>query len=264
MTPVNAAYISALEARDIRRYPSEIAKIPERDSVVRADTDRGLTFSQIATAVVDETPAVPITSPAPRKAQPDKRFTLWEKEEFGFGDFVDIINPLQHIPIVATIYRNMTGDKIGLAPRVIGGAIWGRVGGFVSGVVNAIVDWFTGKDIGDHIFSALFGKPVESGNGVALAQSIKPGNKTSAPETATGQLDSEATVPTASWQNPFAFEDRFAELTGHLTVPAATGESRLAKPETPVAPTNISALSSYERNSEADESLGISKVRYIA
>jgi hypothetical protein len=24
----------------------------------------------------------------------------------GFGDFVDIINPLQHIPIVATIYRN--------------------------------------------------------------------------------------------------------------------------------------------------------------
>jgi hypothetical protein len=42
----------------------------------------------------------------------------------GFGDFVDIINPLQHIPIIATIYRNRTGDTLGFASRVIGGGLW--------------------------------------------------------------------------------------------------------------------------------------------
>ena len=65
--------------------------------------------------------------------------------------------PCNICPIAATIYRNRTGDGIGFAPRVIGGALWGRVGGFVSGIVNVLVDSLTGKDIGDHIYSALFG-----------------------------------------------------------------------------------------------------------
>ena len=34
----------------------------------------------------------------------------------GFGDFVDIINPLQHFPIIATIYRNRTGIRL-VSPR---------------------------------------------------------------------------------------------------------------------------------------------------
>jgi hypothetical protein len=44
---------------------------------------------------------------AEKKAE--KNFGLWENSKMGFGDFVDIINPLQHIPIIATIYRNRTG-----------------------------------------------------------------------------------------------------------------------------------------------------------
>ncbi|MDP6473864.1 MAG: hypothetical protein QF894_03030 [Alphaproteobacteria bacterium] len=31
---------------------------------------------------------------------------------FGFDDFLDLINPLQHIPIISTIYREITGDTI--------------------------------------------------------------------------------------------------------------------------------------------------------
>src|SRR4030067_1135336 len=62
----------------------------------------------------------------------------------------------------------------GRAPRVIGGALWGRIGGFVSGIVNAVVSWFTGKDVGDHIYAALFGKPGESGDGTAVARAANP------------------------------------------------------------------------------------------
>ena len=101
-------------------------------------------------------------------------FSLWEKEGFGFGDFIDIINPLHHIPIVATIYRNLSGDQIGAAPRVIGGALWGRIGGFVTGAVNAVVEWWSGKDIGDHIYAAVFGDPKKVDGGTAVAQKNAP------------------------------------------------------------------------------------------
>ncbi len=105
-----------------------------------------------------------------------KNFTLWQDPGLGFGDLIDIINPLQHVPIVATLYRNLTGDRIGIVPRVLGGALWGRIGGFVSGIVNAAVEWFTGKDIGDHIYSALWGKPesVEADSAVARAGRLAP------------------------------------------------------------------------------------------
>jgi hypothetical protein len=94
-----------------------------------------------------------------------KKLSLWQNGAFGFGDLIDVINPLQHIPIVATVYRNLSGDQIGVGARVVGGALWGRIGGFVAGIVNSVVEWFTGKDIGDHIYSAIWGKA--DGNAVA-------------------------------------------------------------------------------------------------
>jgi hypothetical protein len=109
-----------------------------------------------------------------------KGFSLWQNGDFGFGDFIDVINPLQHLPIVSTIYRNLSGDQIGMGSRVIGGALWGRVGGFVAGIVNSVVEWFTGKDIGDHIYSAIWGKP----DGTAVAQAPKPEPQPSAPAVA--------------------------------------------------------------------------------
>ena len=117
------------------------------------------------------------TTPAP-PANAAKGFSVWQNGEFGFGDFLDVINPLQHIPIVSTIYRNLSGDQIGMAPRVIGGALWGRIGGFVAGIINSVVEWFTGKDIGDHIYAAIWGKP--DANAVAQAPK-KPEPQSNAP-----------------------------------------------------------------------------------
>jgi hypothetical protein len=100
----------------------------------------------------------------------EKKISLWQSGAFGFGDLIDVINPLQHIPIVATIYRNLSGDQIGIGARVIGGALWGRIGGFVAGIVNSVVEWFTGKDIGDHIYSVIWGKA----EGAAVAKAPQP------------------------------------------------------------------------------------------
>lgn len=44
---------------------------------------------------------------------------------FSFLDLVDVLNPLQHIPGVGTIYRAITNDTIKPATSFAGGALYG-------------------------------------------------------------------------------------------------------------------------------------------
>ncbi|RLL51526.1 hypothetical protein D8Y20_09030 [Mariprofundus sp. EBB-1] len=85
---------------------------------------------------------------------------VWEKESFSFWDIIDAINPLQHIPIISTIYRKITGDEMGYASRIAGDTLYGGVLGnmlssLVSAVANVFVDSTTGKDIGAHVMAAV-------------------------------------------------------------------------------------------------------------
>ena len=169
MSTIDPNIFSALERHDIKRYPNEIEGVANRGTAAPAAV-RSANYSEIAAEIADRSGTPEALVPT----KSEKSFSLWEQESFGFRDVLDIINPLQHIPIVATIYRNMTGDKLGMAPRVIGGALWGRIGGFVSGIINAVVSWFTGKDVGDHIYAALLGRPGESGDGTAVARAANP------------------------------------------------------------------------------------------
>lgn len=96
--------------------------------------------------------------------------------EFGFADFLDIINPLQHIPVVSTIYRELTGDTIKPALKVIGSAMLGGITGLASGVVDAVVETQTGKDIGQNML-AMFGGGDEATTQVAKAEEPKKEEK---------------------------------------------------------------------------------------
>jgi hypothetical protein len=95
-----------------------------------------------------------------------------------------------------------------------------------------------------------------------FSRTIKVKGKVS--ESATGQTGLEQPVETATWKNPFAYEDRFAELTGHLTVPAVTNLVQTVRPVTHIAPTELSALSSYERNAVRDDSVVNPKFSVLA
>lgn len=77
---------------------------------------------------------------------------FWSTEDGPtFAEFLDIINPLQHIPIVSTIYRAITGDDIGTGARVAGGMLFGGpIGALVSGI-TAVFEEASGGDIGEHI-----------------------------------------------------------------------------------------------------------------
>lgn len=80
--------------------------------------------------------------------------------EFGFGDIIDMVNPLQHIPIVAYIYRNVTGDEIRPISQVVGGAVFGGALGAAGGLVNVIVQKETGKDIAENAVSFALNSDV--------------------------------------------------------------------------------------------------------
>ncbi len=82
---------------------------------------------------------------------------MFGKDGFTFRDFVDIINPLQHIPLVSTVYRAATDDTLDPGARLLGGALFGGVGGLAAAIVNAVVEDETGADIGGNILAAMTG-----------------------------------------------------------------------------------------------------------
>lgn len=83
-------------------------------------------------------------------------------QEFGFGDLVDMVNPLQHIPIVGHIYREATGDDIKPISQILGGAVFGGPLGAAGGLVNVIIREETGKDItGNALALAMNGERPE-------------------------------------------------------------------------------------------------------
>lgn len=87
---------------------------------------------------------------------------FWEKEGPSFSDFIDVINPLQHIPVVSAIYQGLTGDKISNGAKVAGSVLYGGPVGFLSSVVNSVIEHESGKDINGHITAMLFdSKPQE-------------------------------------------------------------------------------------------------------
>jgi hypothetical protein len=100
---------------------------------------------------------------------------LWKNKSFGFHDLLDIINPLQHIPIVATVYRYLTGDTIGNVARVAGDTLYGGPIGLAAGVISAGVEMDTGKDIGDHIVAMLTGDSSDPApSATAIAKNTPP------------------------------------------------------------------------------------------
>lgn len=77
---------------------------------------------------------------------------------FSFHDLLSVVNPLQHIPIVSTLYRAITGDTIKPLARVAGDTLYGGWMGCVSSVANIVFEKETGKDFGDTVLAFLEGK----------------------------------------------------------------------------------------------------------
>ncbi|MCZ6860127.1 MAG: hypothetical protein O7I42_07600 [Alphaproteobacteria bacterium] len=176
---------------------------------------------------------------------------LWDNGGFGFSDILDVINPLQHMPIISTIYRAETGDKIGAIPRILGsilfgGGLIGAAVGAATAVVNLAVEQETGRDIGAHIYAAIFGgggrnaksttiasnptlKAAATATAVPLAATAKPKNLLVAPRAAS---TSAAITPASAKAKPVPTPPAPAPLTQTptKTKPAPTPAANVGPP----------------------------------
>jgi len=108
-----------------------------------------------------------------------------------FDDLLDIVNPLQHIPVVSTVYRAVTGDKMGDAAEVIGGGLYGGLMGLGSSLLDVAFKDVTGKTIGDTVMAWL-GMDSPTDTKIAAADG-KPAQSASAqPSSAASQAKAEA------------------------------------------------------------------------
>ncbi len=92
-----------------------------------------------------------------------------DAEGFSFNDLLDAINPLQHLPFISTLYREMTGDEIKPAARIVGGAIFGGPVGAGLAIADAVLEQASGNDSGGHVMALLNG-----GSARATAQQTAP------------------------------------------------------------------------------------------
>jgi len=118
-----------------------------------------------ATRSLDYVPQ-PASQPAPADAADDSGF--------GFDDLLDIVNPLQHIPVISTLYKHLTGDTIGTPEKIAGDALYGGVIGFFCSIGDALFAQVTGKGVGDTVYAALFGDDQEPATAVAAKATPAP------------------------------------------------------------------------------------------
>ena len=101
--------------------------------------------------------AVSLAVPSPPPASAGASASDWD---FSFHNLLDILNPLEHLPIIGSIYRAITGTHIGIPEKVAGDALYGGLWGAVSGVADAAFELVTGRDIGDTVLAMFRGSPA--------------------------------------------------------------------------------------------------------
>ena len=121
-------------------------------------------MSVTATEVQGAPMAAPTAAPRSKAEEP-----AFGDDGFTFTDFLDIINPLQHIPIVSSIYRRLTGDAIDKGAQLAGDCLFGGPLGYLGYVVNsAYSDGHDGQSIGDTMV-AFFAGPEKGEDAAAPA-----------------------------------------------------------------------------------------------
>ncbi len=130
-----------------------------------------------------------------------------------FADLIDTINPLQHIPVVSTIYRTITDDDISPVAKIAGDSLFLGPVGAVGALVDVAVETVTGKDIGEHVVSLFDGNEspateVDAGDGGDVQNAEIPGY-----DSASGQL--------LSATEPVFFNSASSENATPSTVPVA-------------------------------------------
>ncbi|MEM7525861.1 MAG: hypothetical protein AAF360_19320, partial [Pseudomonadota bacterium] len=117
--------------------------------------------------------------------------SVWGEDGFTFGDVLDMVNPLQHLPIVSMIYRGITGDEIAQGPRIIGGMLFGGPSGAVFAAIDSSIEAETGYGFGAHLANAATGGRLFDVEGEQPPINPDPARPGAAAISAAAQSDAE-------------------------------------------------------------------------
>jgi len=130
---------------------------------------------------------------------------------FSFDDLLDVVNPLQHIPVISTIYRHLTGDKISTVAKLAGDTLYGGVTGLACSLGDTIFEKATGKGFGDTVYAMVTGDDTPT---TAVA-SIPSSDSTAV---TAAQPDAPVAVKSASAEPSFAsFVQNISETVDDIT-----------------------------------------------
>lgn len=118
---------------------------------------------------------------------------------FSFDDALDIVNPLQHLPIVGTLYRKFTGDQIKPLEKVAGDTLYGGPLGLAGSLADLAFEKITGKNFGDTVYAFVFGdddKATATASVTEPAPHAATASVTDTPSSASTSASAEATAAT--------------------------------------------------------------------
>lgn len=153
---------------------------------------------------------------------------LWSDNKVGFrfADLLDVVNPLQHLPVIGTLYRGLTGDEIGLGARMLGGALYGGPLGMAGSVMMAAADQALGGEPGAQVIAFL--RDMFDGTSGAAGSQL-------AAVTPAAGTDTDAAVPTPRTASASLAPDAMGGEAETPGTPAAHAAAATAPGET-VAP----------------------------
>lgn len=180
-------------------------------------------------------------------------------QSLSFWDFLDIINPLQHLPIVSTIYREVTGDTINPAARVAGGALYGGPLGAGAAVATQVAEQIAGIGPDETVLS-LFQSDTQADPAMPGATQVAAADE--APSDAIARYAADAPhadpVPAddASAAVQVADASPAATIAGYASgTPQATASADQAAPaaeaEVAAAPVASRGETAFRRNTPA-------------
>jgi hypothetical protein len=142
-----------------------------------------------------------------------------------FSDLIDIVNPLQHIPIVNTIYRQLTGDSESAMASIIGGTLYGGPIGAAAAIADLGVHDATGKSTGDNLVALVTGSGAKDTMTAAAAPTA---GATATKTAAANPAAAGKTLALAAGAAPFA-------ATPTSAAPAQMAQAQMPQAQMPQA-----------------------------
>ncbi len=175
---------------------------------------------------------------------------LWQDKGEGitFGDVLDIINPLQHIPIVSAIYRMATEDDIGVGSRILGGALFGGPLGLLIAGLTAIFEEISGGSIEEHVAS-LWDTLADEGDAASqIATTEKMGPTPAALSVIEDDYAAAAilSAPAVGETKPMAGPVHIIATT-EIASPPTTGPAQLSPRPLPRPPVTVAPMTAVHR-----------------